>query len=380
MSEIKIIIGGDIFPRYSFDLWEKLEMEKLYSRDILDIFRNADFSICNLEGAFTDFSQGIPKCGPSIKASPKTIAGIRALGIDCLALANNHVMDYGKQGYIDTCKTLEEAGIDYFGTGDNVNSINTYKKTQIKGKTIIFYAVGETVFNIPSEDMPGINLYDEYRVCNELKVLKEQCDFLIVLYHGGVEYFTFPTPWIRQRFHRMADCGADMVIAQHTHCIGAQERYNGSYLLYGQGNFHFIQYNEKEVTQSGLLLDVDAGGESLNVMPHLVYMDGDMCKYCPKQDLSDFYARSKRVEAGESFKKEFSAYCEKWFVRWLMEFRGNTVKDRIMRRLLSKEKFISYLRRQYNDTMVLRMLEHVRGEEDVEVMQQGLSDFFYMNK
>ena len=376
MKEIKIIIGGDIFPLRRFDLWEHPYTEDLFSTRIINIFHNADFSICNLEGALTDCDQQIAKCGPCIKASPKTIAGIRSLGIDCLALANNHVMDYGKQGYIDTCKALEESGIGYFGGGDNVNSINTYKKIQIKGKTIIFYAVGETVFNIPSEAMPGINLYDEYRVCNELKALKEQCDFLIVLYHGGVEYFVFPTPWVKKRFHRMADCGADMVIAQHTHCIGAQERYNGSYLLYGQGNFHFIQHNEKEVTQSGLLLVVDAGGDVLRIKPHLVYMDGDMCKYCPKQDLSDFYTRSKRVEAGESFKKEFSTYCEKWFVRWLLEFRGHTVKDKIMRKLLSKEKFISYLRRQYNDTMALRMLEHVRGEEDVEVMQQGLEDFF----
>ena len=47
---------------------------------------------------------------------------------------------------------------------------------------------------------------------------------------------------------------------------------------------------------------------------------------------------------------------------------------------LSKKKFVDYLRNSYKNVTVLRMLEHVRGEEDVEVMQQGLADFFERNQ
>lgn len=374
----RIIIGGDIFPRSDYQAFAKGDLDALYAKEIQDLFKNADFSICNLEGALTDNDIKILKCGPSIKAPPETIAGIKALGIDCLSLANNHVIDYGDKGYQDTCDTLKDQNIAFFGAGSNIHTIETNFQVDIGGKKVVFYAVGETVFNIPSESSAGINLYDEYRVCNEIKTLKAQCDYLIVLYHGGVEYFQYPTAWVRTRFHRMADCGADMVIAQHTHCIGTQENYNGSFLLYGQGNFHFIQHNETSVTQTGLLLEAELKDAGIEIKHHLVFMDGDMAKYSQEQDLSEFYDRNKRLAAGDTFEKEFSAYSEKWMLKWLAEFRGQNIMDKIMRRLVSKEKYVRYLRKNYSDHTVLRMLEHVRGEEDVEVMQRGLLDFFEM--
>ena len=380
MRKGKIVIGGDIFPRNGLDLFEQGRIDILFSKEIIDLFAKADLSICNLEGALTNSESKLPKCGPSIKAPPETVAGIKKLGVDCLALANNHVTDYGSEGYGETCRTLSKCGISYFGAGPNINNIQTNYRKTINDKTVIFYAVGETVFNIPSADSAGINLYDEYRVCNELKELKKQCDCLIVLYHGGVEYFQFPTPWIRTRFHRMADNGADIIIAQHTHCIGTQENYNGSYLLYGQGNFHFIQNNKKDVTQTGLLMEIDLGDNGFDIRPHLIHRNGDMAQYDDRQDLSDFFERSQRLEDGDTFEKEFSVYSEEWMLKWLLEFRGLTLKDKIMKKILSPEKFYNYMRKDYSDFTVLRMLEHVRGEEDVEVMQKGLSDFYGRNR
>ena len=63
------------------------------------------------------------------------------------------------------------------------------------------------MYNEPSSDTPGAYLYDEYAVCREVESIKSECDFLIVVYHGGAEKFRYPSPQIRRRFHRMADCG-----------------------------------------------------------------------------------------------------------------------------------------------------------------------------
>lgn len=381
MINTKILIGGDFFPKNAHELFKNGNIEKLYSKDIIELFNKSDFAICNLEGALTYADTKIPKCGPNLKAPPETIEGIKQLGLDYVSLANNHVTDFGIQGYVDTCETLSKYNIGYFGAGINTNEIETHLKIKIKDKTVVFYGVSETVFNIPKVNFPGVNLYDEYRVCNELKELKKQCDFLIVLYHGGAEYFQYPTPWIRTRFHRMADSGADIVIAQHTHCIGTLEYYNNSYLLFGQGNFYFKQYYyEMNLTQTGLLLEIELLEDGFKVNHHLIFRDGDMIKYDAKQDLTEFYKRNQRLANGDSFEKEFSAYSEVWFIRWLMEFRGLKLSDRIMRRFLSKKKFVDYLRNSYKNVTVLRMLEHVRGEEDVEVMQQGLADFFERNQ
>ena len=61
---------------------------------------------------------------------------------------------------------------------------------------------------------------------------------------------------VRRRFHRMVDCGADFVTAQHTHCIGCEEYYNGAYLLYGQGNFFFARQYTKKMTREGLVVEI----------------------------------------------------------------------------------------------------------------------------
>ncbi len=376
MKETRVVIGGDIFPRdNNVALYAQGDVNALFSGEIIELFDRADFTVCNLEGALTDTDGRIAKCGPSIKAPAEACAAIRRLGVDCVTLANNHAADYGRQGIRDTCQTLAENGIRFFGGGENEESVQPSVVIPLNGKSIAFYAVSETVFNIPEEN-GGANLYDEYRACREIGELKRRCDYLIVLYHGGVEYYEYPTPWVRRRFHRMADSGADCVLAQHTHCIGTREDYNGAYLLYGQGNFHFDMRARADMTKYGLLLELVFSEEGTRIKPHRISLEGNRATYDPRQDLSGFEERNRRLAAGESFEAEFSAYCEEWFVKWLLEFRGLRLSDKLLRRLLPTKSLIRRLRKKYRDVTVLRMLEHVRGEEDVEVMQQGLRDFF----
>lgn len=376
MENIVLVIGGDLFPRDRQEMFAEGKSEELFSKEILDLFSRADFSVCNLEGALTNAEGKTPKCGPSLKAPPETIRAIKGIGLDYVTLANNHITDYGVQGYKDTVKTLEESGIGYFGAGSNVDSIQSHIRLSIKEKTFVFYAVSETVFNIPDETSPGVNLYDEYRVCNELKELKTQCDYLIVLYHGGAEYYRYPTPWVRQRFHRMADNGADIIISQHSHCIGTKEEYKLAYLLYGQGNFRFSQKDQPDLTRNGLLLEIVFSDEEFEVKHHLVSTSEGITALDPHQDLSKFEERNARLARGETFEEEYSTYCEQWMTKWLVEFRGFKYRELLLKRLLPQKKFTRFLRKRYKDVTVLRMLEHVRGDEDVEVMIRGLQDFY----
>lgn len=83
--------------------------------------------------------------------------------------------------------------------------------------------------------------------------LKTECDFVVVCYHGGKEKFRFPSPNMIRVFKKIADKGADIVIAQHTHCIGTYEEYKGSLLVYGQGNFIFDRA-DNVFYNNGLLL------------------------------------------------------------------------------------------------------------------------------
>ncbi len=375
MSDIfRIIIAGDTFPRKAQDRFSAGKADSIFDQRIIELFSGADLTVCNLEGVLSSSDKAIDKCGPHVKAPAETVNGLCALGVDMVTLANNHITDYGMEGYIDTCKALDDAGIAYFGAGKDTADISTHKTVFASGKKVTFYGVSETVFNIPGPDSPGANLYDEYIVCKEIEKLKKDSDLLIVLYHGGVEYYQYPTPWIRKRFYRMAESGADIVISQHTHCVGAEEHLGEKYLLYGQGNFFFPQTTPN--TNSGILLELCLGDSGYTITKHRVELNGDRVSYISDDVDEGFVERSCKLAEGVDISASFSKYSKAWTIKWLLQFRGHTLKDRILRKILGNDRFAAYLRKSYGDNTILRIIEHMRGEEDIEVLQRGLEDLF----
>ena len=124
-------------------------------------------------------------------------------------------------------------------------------------KTIGVYACAEHEFTIAEENVPGANPFDPLFSLDHISELKKMCDYVIVLYHGGKEYYRYPSPRLRQVCRKIAEKGADLVLCQHSHCIGSFEKYSGSTILYGQGNFLFAKDYINEYLGSGLLVSVD---------------------------------------------------------------------------------------------------------------------------
>lgn len=376
-DKVRIVIAGDLFPTpINYQLFSSGKVQEIFDEEVLKIFKNSDFRVCNLEGCFTgESTQKKQKDGPNIRAPRDCISGIVGLGVDCVSLANNHATDYGIQGLKDTYSTLDAAGIKHFGSGYDVTSVTTHYSVRIKEKTIIFYGVSETIENSPSKSAPGVNIYDEYRICSEIRLLKSQSDLLIVMYHGGIENTHYNTPSIRLRFHRMAESGADIIISQHTHAIGEEEYYKNSYLLYGQGNFCF-HFSKKltEWVETGLLLEIDYTDNGYSVNKHVVRRDGPYVRYDKEQNLEGFFERSKRLSAGDEFKPELKKLADEKVITYLHAFRGNNFVDRMARKVLSDEKYLKYLKKQYSQRHILRILLALQSEEFREISTQGLSN------
>lgn len=372
-----IILCGDLFPlKENMQDFENGNLEALYDQWILDKFKEADFSLCNLEGALTDSMSSIMKSDPVIKAASRAIKGIKGLGVSCVTLANNHVLDGGAKGYLDTCATLDANGIAYFGAGRNSDEITNHYTVAVGGRRVTIYTVAETMFNIPRQDYPGVNLYDEYRVCRELKELKTDCDYLIVTYHGGTELFWYNTPLIRQRFHRMADNGADVVLAQHTHNIGVQEIYNGNYLCYGQGDFLFpLSVNEYKST--GLMLELTIDESGMHVKRHLLRHVGGKVIYDPEQNMEQFEDRDARYASGDDFCREYAEYSNEKLFRFLVAFRGECILDKVVRKVCPREAYFKYLKRRYTDRQILRIISSLEFEEFREFVVNGLWNMIY---
>ena len=365
-----ILIVGDFFPVPSnFTRFQQADVSYLLGGRLCDLFRSADYRICNLEGALTDKPGRCEKTGPSLYAPTASVNAYTALGVNCCTLANNHITDAGSEGLMDTIATLEKAGIKHLGAGP-LPDIRHHILFEVGGKNICLYNVAETMYNAPTQDRPGAFLYDEYLVCRELEQLKRQSDYLIVVYHGGAEKFRYPSPQTRLRFHRMVDSGADMILSQHTHCVGAEEYYKGAYLLYGQGNFLFRSFNN-EFTDTGLAIELLLDDKGFAIKKHVVRAVEDRAIYDEKQDFSDFDMRSSRLDDEEFLQKAFTEYCKGELPLYLKAFKGKYPFYRVLERFFPKcsDRMVQngYIRRK-----LLFTLHSLRSEQNREVAIKGI--------
>jgi Putative enzyme of poly-gamma-glutamate biosynthesis (capsule formation) len=327
-----LLIAGDIFPvKTNKDYFISGDINTLFGEKVIKMFRDADYSVCNTEGCLTDNPDTVIKIGPVVTAETDTLNAIKALGVDAVTIGNTHIMDGGKNGYREYIEALEKYGIDHFGSGTDLSHMKNYILIDKNSVKVILYNVTEYFFNGVTVNSPGANIYDETPVLEELRKLKEKCDYLVVLYHGGLESTFYNSPVIRTRFHRMADAGADILISQHTHAIGEEEKYKDSLLIYGQGNFCFnLAKTVNEYLEYGMLLSFDFSKTGYNLQRHVVRRTETGCVYDDKQDLSGLMERTRLhdlllkgdKEAEEIFLKENSDVSRHFIERLLKGFYG----------------------------------------------------------
>ena len=115
---MKILIGGDISVRASQELFANKKTKELFN-DVLNVTKQADEFIVNLECAVTDKDTKIKKFGPNLKAPYGTCEVLKEAGVTLCAISNNHIFDYGKAGIKDTFEQLDKNGLPYTGFGEN---------------------------------------------------------------------------------------------------------------------------------------------------------------------------------------------------------------------------------------------------------------------
>lgn len=368
-----IIIVGDLFPVSSnAKYFTQGDIKHLFGKDICDLFAQADYRICNLEGALTDGNDRCVKTGPVITASTDTVLAYKNLGIDLCMLANNHITDGGNQGVIDTMRTLDKAGIRHIGGGINESSIPHYLIHTLADKKVCIYNVCERMYNKSTATKAGAWIYDEYVVCKELEALKSQCDYLIVIYHGGIEKFRYPSPEIKKRFHRMADSGADVVISQHTHCIGCEEYYNGAYLLYGQGDFLLMNFRP-ELTNLGLIVEILIDKNGMKIKKHMVKCSNVLrLEYVENPDFSSFDERSKKVQDDKYLEEQFRKFSKQELRLYLNAFKSPNRFLYAIKRLFPKLYFNWLISKAYHRNDLLFSLHTLRSEQNREIAIAGI--------
>ncbi|MGN0164770.1 MAG: CapA family protein [Lachnospiraceae bacterium] len=222
------------------------------SQNVLDIFQNSDIMVANHEYCSTDiddsnkadFQTWIEQC------DTKNEFMFGELGIDVAGVANNHMFDYGEQGFIDTLNGLKEMGITYVGGGFNYQDATEAKVMNVGDKSIAFFASNNIITRVEwivSGDEPGMNgLYtwsDTYTtMLDNIKTASETNDLVVVMLHFGTEKDNQHTKDQTAFAHACIDAGADVIIGHHAHVLQGIEYYGDGVIFYGLGNFLFSNY------------------------------------------------------------------------------------------------------------------------------------------
>ena len=348
----KIIIGADLVPTESNSaLFKNGDARTLIGEELVEKLHNADYSIFNLEVPLTDEAHSIMKCGPNLIAATATIEGLKVINPYFFGLANNHILDQGEAGLKSTVKTLEDAGIEYSGVGKNLDEAQKPFIKEIAGKRVGIYCCAEHEFSIATETEPGANPFDPLVSLDHIAELKKNVDYVIVLYHGGKEHYRYPSPYLQRVCRRLVDKGADLVVCQHSHCIGCEEKYKSGTIVYGQGNFLFDD-SDSEFWQTGLLIEVEFNEEVKVLYVPIVKCENKvrLANEEKKQEiLNAFFKRSEEIKLPEFINSSYAEFAEQMKKEYLIRFSGIIGKN-IFARVLDKLTSYGFIKKLYPTT------------------------------
>jgi poly-gamma-glutamate synthesis protein (capsule biosynthesis protein) len=234
--------------------------------------RTVDHAVGNLE---------IPLCGGGRKqekliahyASPASAPHLARMGLGSLVLANNHAMDLGPEGLLETISHLRQVGITPIGAGRNLQEAfqPLYLGNEDVNIAVIALSALLPLGAAAAEDRPGIapiRVETSYQIdANHLleqpgtppivhttiseddfthiaqivEGCRERADYVVVFVHWGVGLQQAYTDYQVDLGHRLIEAGTDIVVGGHPHLVQGIDKHGKGYVFYSLGEF-FSQF------------------------------------------------------------------------------------------------------------------------------------------
>ncbi|MCK4547144.1 MAG: CapA family protein [Candidatus Eisenbacteria sp.] len=305
-GELPITVNfvGDVMTARTYEnpggIIETYGVEYIFTPTLPILGQAADVSVANLECTYTDQGTPHPTKFYTFRSRPENIAGAAYAGIDIVTLANNHILDYGLEGMLQTESVLDAAGILHSGCGMNNTCALLPTFWTERGLRIAFLGQcnfterewNHQPFPDAGANKPGFAYLIPKNLEKAITATRSQADVVILQLHSGIEYEPEPPPGkpgdgrpaveaaelgtanpvsrfkneptlSERELRRLAlDLGADIVINHHPHVLQGFESHGGKLIAHSLGNFIMdLSYVETLPTMV-LTLEIDAGGIS----------------------------------------------------------------------------------------------------------------------
>ena len=269
ISDFTMFFTGDVMIQRCTDLYDSEGINRIISEYIEQEMNSADMTMINNEFPFSNRGSQHPDKQFTFRVDPKYVSMLQDMGVDVASLANNHALDFGTEALLDSFTTLEDAGIPYVGAGETKERAEEAVFVEAGGRTIGVLSASRVIpvveWNIETRQPGLFCTYDSARLVQRIKEVEEQCDYVVVFVHWGIEREAYPEEYQHNLAKQYIDAGADLVIGNHAHVPQGIEYYKGVPIVYCMGNFIF----NPDMTDTYALKAVwDAeGNTSLQVIP-----------------------------------------------------------------------------------------------------------------
>lgn len=277
---LTIYAVGDIMPgehhlTYPFGVKKVIEdkgVDYLFL-NVKEILKNGDIVFGNLEAPILDESFWEGHKSNFFRASSKVVEGLKDANFKILSIANNHIMEHGKEGFLSTVNVLRDNGITPVGLK---NEIEIIEKEGLKLSVMAYSFI---------EDFADNHLYNkvntEKKIIVDIERVRKKVDLILLSLHWGNEFIPFPSPNQVKIGRKLIDAGADIILGTHSHVVQSYEIYDNKPIIYSLGNFIFDQTYIKR-TRRSIIAKIIVNKETRESMVNIIPINLDPREYYPK--------------------------------------------------------------------------------------------------
>lgn len=254
---IRIVFTGDIsFSGYFSNRWQD---SGVMSDEIKAYLNASDYVIANIESPISNLEISSDR-KLNHKSPPEAVQYLKNNNVRIWNLANNHILDCGVEGLIDTFKYADAYDCKIIGAGKNLSEAS---EPLILDKTIkvgIISIARPWRFIKSDENTPGAFTWEKEEVLEQkVRYLKSIVDYIVIIVHAGDEFCSIPMPYMRKRYIDFLKLGADIIVAHHPHVIQNYEVIDNKIIFYSLGNFIFDTENQRDFahTDEGELIGIN---------------------------------------------------------------------------------------------------------------------------
>ena len=270
-STLSVVLTGDILlDRGVRKAIEQHGVDHLFSDGVDSVFHAAQIVVGNLECPATEIEAPVFKRF-IFRAEPVWLEALQRHGVTHLNLANNHAIDQGRRGLLDTKENIVKAGMVPIGAGANMSEAS---------EPVLLANQPRKVWLVPSlrlalenyaylPDKPCVSQEPMDSLLQRVYRLRQQDStaVIIVSLHWGAEHKLEPVPRQRMDAHMLIQAGADVLVCHHTHTLQTIEDYQGHMIYYSVGNFIFDQHKPLNSEACMVRLDITADSMAVTTIP-----------------------------------------------------------------------------------------------------------------